>query len=265
MNRREKRFRLRKNNGKLEIEFDSPVDSSAPPGSRNNVTEHELPLNTTEEICLDSVQPSQHDKDRLSAAALIDEEDQARSGTYAILSALLGGIPNQDLIDYLRHIEDPADTEAPGDMGEAWLALREAATAIETSALDDEYHALFIGLGRGEVVPFGSWHLTGFLMEKPLSDLRDDLRELGFETDGDYREPEDHIAAICETISLLIGSPDVESYRQRVFYMKHLHPWGEKFFRELQSAKSARFYRAVGLLGERFMQLENLYLNVQQH
>ena len=213
---------------------------------------------------MDSVQPSQND-DSLHTAALIDEEDQARAGTYAILSALLGGIPGQDLIDYLRHIDDPADAAAPGEVGEAWLALREAAAMADRSALDDEYHALFIGLGRGEVVPFGSWHMTGFLMEKPLSELRDDLRALGLESDQDCREPEDHIAAVCETLSLLIGSPDVESYRQRVFYMKHLHPWGERFFRQLQSAKNASFYRAVGLLGERFMQLENRYLNVQEH
>ncbi len=212
-----------------------------------------------------SIQSSPRDNQNAAVPALIAEEDQARAGTYAILSSLLSDIPGQDLIDYLCHIPDPGDAEAHGDVGEAWLALREAARKADVSRLDDEFHALFIGLGRGEMMPYGSWHLTGFLMEKPLSELRDDLRALGIEPDAARKEPEDHISSVCETMSILVESPELEAYRQRQFYLRHLHPWGEKFFRELQSARNADFYRAVGLLGERFMQLENQYLNVQQH
>ncbi len=214
---------------------------------------------------MESVQPLTSENGNLELAALITEEDQARAATYAVLASLLSDIPDRDLLDYLCHIEDPVDADSPGEVGEAWLALRQAAGEADPVRLDDEFHALFIGLGRGEIIPFGSWHLTGFLMEKPLSELRDDLRSLGFERDGSHKEPEDHIAAICEAMSILIESDDVEGFQQRRFFLRHLLPWGEKFFRELKSARNADFYQAVGLLGERFMQLESQYLNVQQH
>ncbi len=203
--------------------------------------------------------------DSQQLASLIDQEDQARSGTYMILASLLSDIPSQDLIDYLCHIESPETGQEAGEIGDAWQTLKQEALRLDAEILDDEYHALFIGVGRGEVVQYGSWHLTGFLMDTPLSELRDDLRSLGFESNPDQKEPEDHISAICETMSILINSDDIESYQQRRFFIRHLHPWAEKFFRELQSAKSANFYRAVGVLGERFIKLENLYLNIQEH
>jgi TorA maturation chaperone TorD len=182
-----------------------------------------------------------------------------------ILASLLSDIPSQDLIDYLCHIESPENGQDPGEIGDAWQRLKQEALNLDMEKLDDEYHALFIGVGRGEIVQYGSWHLTGFLMDTPLSELRDDLRSLGFESNPDQKEPEDHISAICETMSILINSDDIESYQQRRFFIRHLHPWAEKFFRELQSAKSANFYQAVGMLGERFIKLENLYLNIQEH
>ena len=40
---------------------------------------------------------------------------------------------------------------------------------------------LFIGLGRGELLPYGSSYLTGFLHERPLARLRADLGPLGIE------------------------------------------------------------------------------------
>ncbi|MGB5706835.1 MAG: molecular chaperone TorD family protein [Arenicellales bacterium] len=203
--------------------------------------------------------------DSQQLASLIDQEDQARSSTYMILASLLSDIPSQDLIDYLCHIESPENGQDPGEIGVAWQRLKQEALNLDMEKLDDEYHALFIGVGRGEIVQYGSWHLTGFLMDTPLSELRDDLRSLGFESNPDQKEPEDHISAICETMSILINSDDIESYQQRRFFIRHLHPWAEKFFRELQSAKSANFYQAVGMLGERFIKLENLYLNIQEH
>ena len=208
-------------------------------------------------------------KNELLASSLLDE-DQARSSTYAILAGLLSDVPNQDLMDYLSHIPAVEANQTPleksaGELGEAWQHLKVLAEDTSNEDIDDEYHALFIGVGRGEVIPFGSWHMTGFLMDKPLGELRQDLQQLGFEPDPNLKEPEDHIAAICETMSILITAEDIEGYQQRRFYMQHLLPWGEKFFKELGSAKSSNFYRGVGLLGERFLRFENQYLNIQEH
>jgi len=201
-----------------------------------------------------SIVECQTDNSKQDSTLIISDEDQARSDTYSILSSLLSHTPSQDVIDYLNHIEQ-----------QAWLELKQAAGSHTQVQLDDEYHDLFIGLGRGQVVPYGSWHMTGFLMDKPLSDLRDDLSKLGIAADPDQKDPEDHIAALCETMSILITADDVEGFQQRRFYIRHIHPWAEKFFIELQTATSASFYKAVGLLGQRFIELENQYLNIQEH
>ncbi len=200
---------------------------------------------------------------------LIRDEDHARSRTYTILASLLSDVPSEELIEYLSQIElpdvDDASQDHPENVGDAWRQLKVAVEKSSLKQLDDEYHALFVGLGRGEIVPYASWHLTGFLMDKPLGELRADLRALGFESDPDRKEPEDHIAAICETMSILITADDIESYQQRRFYLQHIYSWAAKFFTELENAKNAEFYRAVAILGQRFIALENQYLNIQDH
>jgi len=202
-------------------------------------------------------------QDNARISSFVDDEDGVRSDTYAILASLLSATPSRDLIDYLCHIE--AQEGETGDVGEAWQGLKTAAGKVDPEKLDDEFHDLFIGMGRGQVVPYGSWHITGFLMDKPLSDLRNDLKKLGFVSPPDQKDPEDHIAALCETMSILIISSDIEGYQQRRFFIHHIHPWADRFFKELQAASCADFYQSVGLLGERFMQLENQYLNIQDH
>ena len=201
---------------------------------------------------------------RQPASAAASEDGRLRAATYALLAALQSGPPSQDLIDSLYHIAPPAGGD-PGSMGQAWQRLRQAAAAAELEALDSEYHELYIGLGRGQVVPYGSWHITGFLMEKPLSELRDDLRALGIEAGEGVKDPEDHIAALCESMALIIGAEDIEAAWERRFFMRHLQPWAGKFFAELQNARSADFYRSVGFFGQRFVELENQYLNIHTH
>ena len=217
------------------------------------------------------------DTDHARHPVVMDEASRARSDTYAILASLLNATPSGDLIDYLCHIEAPDDVdidegggEKIGAVGEAWLALKQAAESIGSDAdkvqqLDDEYHDLFIGIGRGQVIPHGSWHLTGFLMDKPLSDLRKDLKALGFASSENQKDPEDHISALFETMSILITAPDVEGYQQRRFFIQHIHPWVGQFFEQVRQAKSANFYQYVAQLGEQFMLLENEYLNIQEH
>jgi len=183
-------------------------------------------------------------------------EDRARADVYALLGALLARAPDASFLDLLRQIPD-SDPSNDATMVAAWATLKQAAERAECSALKEEYHDLFIGLGRGELVPYGSWYLTGFLMEKPLAELRIDLEGLGLQRQEEVHEPEDHIAALCETMSLLILS-DAQSgmERQREFFGKHVAPWVQRFFGDLATAQSARFYRAVGLLGERFFEVE---------
>src|SRR5690606_34244937 len=110
-----------------------------------------------------------------------------------------------------------------------------------------EYFELFEGVGRGELLPYASYYLTGFLNERPLAQLRSDLGRLGLERAEGHFEPEDHLGTLCEVMSgLAAGRFDVAPGEDEHFFVRHLLPWAERFFTDLEQARSARFYRTVG-------------------
>ena len=192
-----------------------------------------------------------------------EPEDQVRAHTYGLLGALLANAPSQDLLEMLAQV-DLAPAEV-GDFADAWrqlaIAAKMAAGADNGANLAQEYQDLFIGVGRGEVVPYGSWYLTGFLMDKPLALLRADLQRLGFERQEEVKEPEDHAAALCETMAMLLAEGHDQN-TQRAFFETHMAPWMKSFYRDLSEAKSAAFYRAVGQFGEQFVEFESGYLRM---
>jgi TorA maturation chaperone TorD len=177
--------------------------------------------------------------------------------TYALLARLLYAIPDEPLLRRLGQIA--AAPAAANPLERSWQRLRKAAEQVRMNELDDEFHALFIGVGRGELVPYGSWYQTGYLMDRPLAELRRDLQRFGIERQQDIWEPEDHAAALCESMALLIQSATPMVQQQR-FYNAHLGTWLKRFFQDLDSARSASFYKAVGQLGTAFMTLEQHYL-----
>lgn len=184
------------------------------------------------------------------------EEDRVRGNLYALLGNLLSAPPDEAMLELLRGITPDPDDESL--VAASWQMLALAASRADVENLREEFDALFIGLGRGELVPYGSWYLTGFLMEQPLAKLRGDLRRLGIERQPGVHEPEDHAAALCDTMALLIGAESPATLaQQHDFFGQHLETWLPRFFRDLQKAGSARFYRAVGQLGEQFIDLES--------
>lgn len=189
-----------------------------------------------------------------------DESDQIRASSYALLAALLANPPTEELLTQLQGIETDIDDEK--DIVNAWSMLKLAAQGNNAELIADEYHVLFIGLGRGELVPFASWYLTGFLMEKPLAHLRQRLLELGFEQQEDVHEPEDHVAALCEVMSQLILDDEIDFETERDFYENFMGSWMKRFFNDLQKTETSGFYRAVGQLGEAFLDIENRYFSM---
>ena len=187
-------------------------------------------------------------------------EEALRANTYSLLATLLAAPPSQEVLTLLSGIPRLANGD-DSEMAAAWQALRLAGERTAADRLDDEFHDLFIGVGRGELVPYGSWYMTGFMMDQPLALLRRDLANLGIERQDDVRDPEDHVAALCETMSIIINNGDEVPFdTQRRFFNDHLSQWLGRFFVDMQKAKSARFYRAVGHFGERFFELERQYL-----
>ncbi|MDW3206230.1 MAG: molecular chaperone TorD family protein [Alphaproteobacteria bacterium] len=145
------------------------------------------------------------------------------------------------------------------DLGSAAGALVEALGTAEAASLSREYQDLFIGVGRGELLPFASYYLTGFLNEKPLAELRGDMRRLGFARPASVKEPEDHIGSLCDIMCHLIegtATGDFDIYDQDQFFAAHLKPWAGKFFADLEKAKTADAYRHVGRIGRIFMTIE---------
>ena len=122
-----------------------------------------------------------------------------------------------------------------------------------------EFDALFVGLGRGEVLPYASYYLTGFLNEKPLAKLRRDMRALGIERSPTVFEPEDGIASLMEMMAGLIrgrfGAPATLA-RQRDFFATHVGPWAGHLFADLEGARASVLYAPVGAAGRAFMEIE---------
>jgi TorA maturation chaperone TorD len=178
-----------------------------------------------------------------------------RADVYLLLSTLLLSPPDADTLEQLSQLQ--LDHNAIKPMQLAWAQLKLAALRAKTSDVELEYNGLFIGLGRGELIPYACWYLTGMLMDKPLARLRGDLAQLGLTRSETLREPEDHIALLCQTMSVLIRHPEDYSYdTQQQFFEHYLASWVGRFFNELQHAQHARFYRSVGHLGEQFFNLE---------
>lgn len=187
-----------------------------------------------------------------TAMAATDALTTERARLFALLGRLLVAAPDARLLDALAALR--ADRTP---LGEAYGALARAAAAADSVSAEREFHDLFIGLGRGELMPFGSYYLTGFLHERPLAELRGDLARLGLEQAEGVAEPEDHIGSECEVYAgLLSGSFDGGAGEAEAFFAKHLRPWAGRFFADLEQAQAARFYRAVGQLGRVAVDIE---------
>ena len=187
-------------------------------------------------------------------AVEIESEDQIRADAYGLLARLLCDGPEQGLLDLTSEIKGD---DSP--LGQALSALAEAASSVTADAVSDEYLNLFIGVAGGELKPYCSFYLTGFAYEKPLAKLRIDMEQLGVARREGVKEPEDHMASLCEIMAGLItgafGEPaDLET--QQWFFDRHLAPWARMFFEDLERADSARFYKPVGTVGRLFMEIE---------
>jgi TorA maturation chaperone TorD len=194
------------------------------------------------------------DRSEFDSDAILEPDDieVARAQEYALMATLLSRSPDQFLLQRIA--------ELPGDaspIGIAHSALAYAARCASATKLKQEYFDLFVGLGHGELLPYGSYYLTGFLHDRPLARLREDLSKLGIERVTEQTESEDHAAILCEIMAGVVGhrfptAPGTD----RVVFEKHLLPWIGRFFADLEQAHAATFYRTVGRLGRAFIDIE---------
>ncbi|MBS8232097.1 molecular chaperone TorD [Marinobacter salarius] len=184
----------------------------------------------------------------------ISDEDRARAQMYQLLGVLLGGPPSSELLRGLATLK--GDDTSIGTASRNLAALAQRTTPKDA---EREFNNLFVGIGRGELLPYTSYYLTGFLNEKPLADLRSDLMARGIKARDNVKEPEDHMGTLCEIMAGIIAGEflcDSDQPSQKAFFDAHLAKWAALFFTDLEEAQSAVFYAPVGSLGRAFMAVE---------
>lgn len=181
-----------------------------------------------------------------------DAENQARSEMYRFVASLLSAAPTQELIDGIATL---SGDQTP--LGQAVTALAATARMTRAAAVEREYFDLFIGVGRGELLPYASFYQTGFLNERPLSEVRGDLARIGVARIEGRFEPEDHIALLFEVMAdMAAGEIAVGDDVQSHFFARHIEPWAAQFFDDLAIAPSASFYRSVAEVGRLLVDIE---------
>ncbi len=182
-------------------------------------------------------------------------EETARADLYGLLATLFYAPPSAGLLATLAS----AQTEGVGVLGAAWASLVQAARAADEEAVREEYEHLFIGVGKPEVMLYGSYYLSGFLMEKPLAALRTDLAQMGLQRAEAVMESEDHIASLSEVMRYLIASDDVLQANvatQKKFFGAHMQAWVLNLCEAIEAHPKASFYGSVAHLSRTFFEVE---------
>ncbi len=184
----------------------------------------------------------------------VPEEDGLRASAWRLLARYLSKPPDAEMLETAAALKGD-DTP----FGRAVSAFAAQAAVLTPEQAEEEYNALFIGVTRGELVPFGSYYQTGFLNEKPLARLRADMARLGMTANPDEPDPEDHVAALCDMMAgLILGEYDAPPCASvaREFFSTHLDSWIDVFFSDLERAENARLYAPVGAMGLALTEIE---------
>lgn len=197
------------------------------------------------------------------APRLVGAEDQVRADFYALLASLFYRAPDERLLQSIVIASEPADvdqTAASEQLTKAWRALAEASNVVSYDAVEEEYQAVFVGVGRPPVMIYGSFYLAGFMMEKPLAELRTELAKLGFTRDQAAYESEDHLAALCDVMrALILGDltdAPASTAEQKKFFSQHLQPWVLQCCDAVSQFEKSNYYRRVAAFAKAFFEIE---------
>jgi TorA maturation chaperone TorD len=184
-----------------------------------------------------------------------------RTDCYVMLASLLGQTPSEAMIGLVQNLQ--WDEAIPGRLNRSLRELRDTACWSDRDGIEAEFNRLFVGMGCGEMVPYASWYRERMIQSSPLASLRTDLMRVGIVRRPDSYESEDHAGSLCEAMALITKEANaVPHAEQAEFFKKHVASWLMSFFRDLGSAKSAEFYRAVAAFGGCFLEAEGEFLNV---
>lgn len=180
-----------------------------------------------------------------------EDVDSLRALEYRLIATVFANPPDAGLLQRLARISGDATP-----LGMAHIALAQAADGADVEKIQREFFHLFIGIGRGEYVPYASWYLTGFLHDRPLARVRSDLATLGIATQDDLKDPEDHIAILCDVMAGLCDGTIASDDRGQEFFERHLRPWAARLFADVENAAQAPFYSAAARVARTFIEIE---------
>ncbi|MGB3243900.1 MAG: molecular chaperone TorD family protein [Sulfitobacter sp.] len=184
----------------------------------------------------------------------VASEDRLRADLYNFLGLMLSGPPDQLLLDQCAALSGD-----DSGIGKAISGLARVARVSKPRKVESEFNALFVGLGRGELLPYASYYLTGFLNEKPLAILRSDMSARAMTRAKNVYEPEDNIASLMEMMAgMIVGrfAQPATLEDQKTFFNKHIAPWAGHFYSDLEAAKNSILYASLGSVGREFMDIE---------
>ncbi len=185
-------------------------------------------------------------------APVLDEVDQARAREYMLLGNLMRQAPSAKLIADISRLQGDASP-----LGLLHMSLAEAADETSAETESREFFRLFVGVGRGELLPYGSYYLTGFLHERPLAKVREDMARLGIERVDGLAEPEDHAGILFDVMAgLITGQFGMGEDDQKVFFTQHISPWVTRLFADMESCARTPFFKAAARVGEAFVNIE---------
>ncbi len=197
--------------------------------------------------------------DHRNAPAWLSPYGKIRAESWLLLASLLWQQPSEWTRELLQKLT--WDEAIPEKLDFALRDLSRAGRDFTAADMEVEFSGLFVAPGRSMLMPYASWYREKKIQARTLAVLRSDLIRLGIAKQEGYPEPEDHAGALCEIMSLLSQTPGGVPYDEQAhFFQRHIAPWMKNFFRDLQAAKNAEFYRAVGSFGARLLEAESEYL-----
>ncbi|TDO13812.1 MULTISPECIES: TorD/DmsD family molecular chaperone [Halomonas] len=186
----------------------------------------------------------------------LNEHDALRTDVYQLLARLVREAPDAALLEWLAGLEVERDGSL---LAERWASLVAAAGHADAEILARSHFRHLVGVVQGDITPYASWYRNGELMDAALVELRRDLKRLGFQRAEHSRDPEDHLAALCEVMAMLIESRSPDEAR---FFMAHLAPWAAQCLADLGQVDTP-FHAHLGRFGQAFIEEESRHLEAE--
>jgi TorA maturation chaperone TorD len=188
------------------------------------------------------------------ALEFVAPEEQARANFYGLLARLFYSPPDASLLKALA-MADELDAEDE-TLAARWRELVAAAAITEAEAVRAEYDEAFVGTGKAPVTLYACAYSLRYTNETPLAALRADLGALGLARREQAGEPEDHIAALCDTMRHLIAEQQRPLGEQQRFFARWMKPNYEALCSAIEASERTSFYRHVARMANAFFSVE---------